>query len=106
MCVQLTREIVQKMKQSVKTQSLLGECVSQDVQVRFIIFFYYSPCCIISVGCHTYSGLKCVLPFIFNGTEYTECVQDADPNLTWCATQVEEDGVMVEGSWEYCHNGC
>jgi len=59
-----------------------------------------------AIGCHTYSGLKCVLPFIFNGTEYTDCVQDADPNLTWCATQVEEDGVMVEGSWEYCHNGC
>ena len=38
-----------------------------------------------------------MLPFIFNGTEYTDCVQDADPNLTWCATQVEEDGVMVEG---------
>ena len=60
-----------------------------------------------SVGCHTHSGARCVFPFIHNGTEYTACTrEEAVEDLEWCATMVDEGGVMVDGAWEYCHAGC
>ena len=61
-----------------------------------------------SVGCHSYLGTKCIFPFKFNGTTFTGCERDkkSRQGLRWCATQVEEDGEMVEGKWEYCHAGC
>ena len=48
------------------------------------------------------------MAFKFNGTTFTGCERDkkSRQGLRWCATQVEEDGEMVEGKWEYCHAGC
>ena len=62
----------------------------------------------LSVGCHSYLGTRCIFPFKFNGTTFTGCERDqkSRQGLRWCATQVEEDGEMVEGKWEYCHAGC
>ena len=60
-----------------------------------------------SVGCHTHSGARCVFPFTHNGTEYSSCTRDETvEDLEWCATRVDEQGVMVDGGWEYCHAGC
>ena len=63
---------------------------------------------IFSVGCHSYLGTRCIFPFKFNGTTFTGCERDktSRQDLRWCATEVEEDGEMVEGKWEYCHAGC
>jgi len=60
-----------------------------------------------AIGCHTHSGARCVFPFIHNGTEYTECAREETvEDLEWCATMVDQQGVMVDGGWEYCHAGC
>ena len=46
--------------------------------------------------------------FKFNGTTFTKCEQDKNSQkaLTWCATEVDKEGEMVQGKWEYCHSGC
>jgi len=58
-----------------------------------------------TVGCHTYSGVPCVFPFQYNGTLHRNCTKEMGSELTWCATEVEEEE-MVEGKWEYCAGGC
>ena len=85
-----------------------GQTVVRAVQVRTLcIFCKYFPT-ILSVGCHTYLGNKCIFPFKFNGTTFTKCEQDKNSQkaLTWCATEVDKEGEMVQGKWEYCHSGC
>ena len=48
-----------------------------------------------------------MFPFTHNGTEYSSCTRDETvEDLEWCATRVDEQGVMVDGGWEYCHAGC
>jgi len=61
-----------------------------------------------AIGCHSYLGTKCIFPFKFNGTTFTGCERDKQSRqgLSWCATEVSDDGEMVEGKWEYCHAGC
>ena len=45
-----------------------------------------------------------MFPFIYNEIEYTKCT--GVEGQEWCATMVDEGGVMVEGFWEYCGAGC
>jgi len=61
-----------------------------------------------TAGCHTYSGMPCMLPFQYNGTKHTQCAEDEHSNndLRWCATELLENGTMAEGKWEYCAGGC
>jgi len=61
-----------------------------------------------AIGCHTYLGNKCIFPFKFKGKTFTKCEQDKNSQkaLTWCATEVDSQGEMVQGKWEYCHSGC
>ena len=62
----------------------------------------------VKAGCHTYSGMPCMLPFQYNGTKHTQCAEDEHSNndLRWCATELLENGTMAEGKWEYCAGGC
>ena len=42
----------------------------------------------------TAGGRPCVFPFKFKGVEYNACTYEKSERL-WCATQVDDDGVMV-----------
>ena len=49
---------------------------------------------------------NCVFPFIFAGRQHDTCTTiDGDEN-PWCSTQVDSDGVHVDGNWEYCSDSC
>lgn len=62
--------------------------------------------------------MKCQFPFTFKGKTYHECTNDLiDDNeydssdeqeqFLWCATQVEDDGTMVDERWGVCDlNSC
>ena len=42
----------------------------------------------------TAGGRPCVFPFKFEDVEYNACTYEKSERL-WCATQVDDDGVMV-----------
>ena len=56
-------------------------------------------------GCRTVAGQKCILPFNYEGTTYSECTS-VDNDQPWCAYEVDSEGNLVEGEWENCGNTC
>ena len=48
----------------------------------------------------------CIFPFTLNGVAYHECVFDGDGD--WCPTEVDDDGVYVngQGKWGFCGQEC
>ena len=49
----------------------------------------------------------CVFPFTYLGKTYNKCTKDHSENgKSWCAYEVNHDGVAVDGKWEDCNPGC
>ena len=49
--------------------------------------------------CKTTTGQECYFPFTYQGITYENCTTDPlnnDSPNAWCATEIDEDGVMVE----------
>ena len=56
--------------------------------------------------CYTKSE-KCIFPFIFRGVTYYKCTNKYDPyNKYWCSTNVNSQGIHIQGYWGYCNNIC
>lgn len=52
-------------------------------------------------------GEACVFPFIYEGIEYDGCTSThAAEGAVWCATQVNQNGTVIEGKWGDCSEGC
>jgi len=52
-------------------------------------------------------GLPCVFPFIYENTTYNSCTpRDSDNGQPWCATAVDEEGIVVDHAWGDCLDGC
>jgi len=50
---------------------------------------------------------KCILPFSYKGSTYSSCTTDHTTNgKAWCATKVDNQGNVVEGSWGDCNDDC
>ena len=49
---------------------------------------------------------NCVFPFIFAGRQHDTCTTIDGAENPWCSTQVDSDGVHVDGNWEYCSDSC
>ena len=59
--------------------------------------------------CTTEDGRICLFPFSYQGTHYTDCTVDDDPDgRKWCSTKVDSDGdhVQNQGQWGYCIDQC
>ena len=57
--------------------------------------------------CETKTDQECDFPFTYKGKTYENCTTDAlnsdETNLNaWCATETDEEGVMVEGKYGEC----
>ena len=56
--------------------------------------------------CKTKTNQECDFPFTHNGKTYKNCTTDDLGNETnynaWCATETDEEGVMVEGKHGEC----
>ena len=49
----------------------------------------------------------CVFPFSFQGKVYRSCTKDHSENgQPWCATQVDDRGIVINGKWGDCKLGC
>lgn len=46
-------------------------------------------------------GKTCVFPFIFKDIKYHSCTTDGHSTI-WCATEVDDKGILVEGKWAEC----
>ena len=58
---------------------------------------------LISSDCKTLKGNSCVFPFIYDGETYNCCtVKDSYKGASWCATEVNEDGEVLEGKLGNC----
>ena len=60
-------------------------------------------------SCTTKDGRICQFPFTFQGTKYTECTAESDPqDRLWCSTKVDDNGdhVQNEGQWGHCSSEC
>jgi hypothetical protein len=50
----------------------------------------------------------CVFPFTFEGEEHKECAEyvssggEGGEIIRWCATKVDDQGVMMPGFWGRC----
>nr|XP_040577603.1 seminal plasma protein HSP-1-like [Lepeophtheirus salmonis] len=40
-------------------------------------------------GCQTYTGHLCKFPFIYQGKEFDECIDNDNEGKKWCATSVD-----------------
>ena len=50
---------------------------------------------------------NCFFPFTYAGKTYKKCTKDNSENgKSWCAYEVNHDGVAVDGKWEDCNPGC
>jgi len=63
--------------------------ISQEVGVRIPQF------------CRTNAGDDCIFPFVFNGQTFTKCTYAKSPT-PWCATKVDQNGVVVTNKWGDC----
>ena len=64
---------------------------------------------IISATCETIGSRRepCVFPFKYGGQTFNRCTStDAETGSVWCATKVDDEGVVVEGRWGDCSEGC
>ena len=57
--------------------------------------------------CETKTDQECDFPFTYKGKTYENCTTDALDDKTkadkaWCATETDEDGVMLEGKHDEC----
>jgi len=49
----------------------------------------------------------CKFPFTYKNVTHTECTHVGSENgAAWCATQVDENGIVVTNKWEDCQAGC
>ena len=62
------------------------------------------------LGCVTVGGgeigASCVFPFIFRGVELNGCTTIDGDSTPWCATLVDDAGVLASGYWGYCGPKC
>ena len=57
--------------------------------------------------CKTIGGKPCIFPFHYAGKEYHACTsRDSDNGQPWCATQVDNDGHVLDFAWGDCGEGC
>ena len=54
--------------------------------------------------CKTTNGEPCVFPFRYRQHYYTKCTSDYEDGKHWCATQVDEMGMMEKMG--KCSDGC
>ena len=43
---------------------------------------------------------------MFNGVTYNQCTDVENDNIPWCATEVNEDGIVNSGKWGNCNGEC
>ena len=63
----------------------------------------------VSAKCETIGSQPepCVFPFKYGGQTFNRCTStDAETGSVWCATKVDDKGVVVEGRWGDCSEGC
>jgi len=52
-------------------------------------------------------GKPCIFPFQYAGTTYDKCTpRDSDSGQPWCATEIDEEGYVVDNAWGDCLEGC
>jgi len=52
-------------------------------------------------------GKPCVFPFKYVDKTYDKCTnKDSDNGQPWCATEVDEEGYVVDNAWGDCLEGC
>ena len=62
-----------------------------------------------SVPCKTVGsqGKPCIFPFKYAGATYDKCTsRDSDAGQPWCATEIDEEGFVVDNAWADCLDGC
>ena len=50
----------------------------------------------------------CIFPFLFKGSNYSECIFAPDKYKPWCPTKVDETGHHLYGKnhWGFCQESC
>ena len=57
--------------------------------------------------CKTVGSDDCRFPFSFQGKLYHSCTKDHSENgQPWCAIQVDDRGIVINGKWGDCDLGC
>lgn len=63
--------------------------------------------CLRSCGCNTVLDKECIFPFQYEGQTYSSCTTaKSDNGVPWCATEVDNSGVVIPNRWEDCAQGC
>nr|ADD38762.1 Cysteine-rich motor neuron 1 protein [Lepeophtheirus salmonis] len=63
--------------------------------------------CVKKCSCKTEDGDECIFPFTFNETTYNRCTAvESVNNKTWCALEVDGNGVVIDGKWGDCDFSC
>merc|ERR1712002_370407 len=52
--------------------------------------------------CKAASGAYCKFPFVWEGAKYTHCIYYGNDGHTWCATEADSNGQIIDGKWENC----
>ena len=57
--------------------------------------------------CKTVKGNSCIFPFSYKGETYNSCTKAESSNgVAWCATEVDDNGEVVNNKWEDCDSLC
>jgi len=57
--------------------------------------------------CQSTLNKPCIFPFTYKSVVHEKCTHVGSENgAAWCATEVDEAGVVVRNAWEDCQSGC
>jgi len=63
--------------------------------------------CLRQCDCKTVKGNSCIFPFSYKGETYNSCTKAESSNgVAWCATEVDDNGEVVNNKWEDCDSLC
>ena len=81
--------------------------VSREGGLHLTHLHYYSES--FTESCKTVgdAGRPCIFPFIYRDKTFSQCTSlDSDTGQPWCATEVDQDGWVVDHAWGDCDQGC
>lgn len=73
-------------------------------EVNSCCFYKDGSSCLANRGSDIHE-LPCIFPFKYVNNVYEQCIWNGRFH-SWCATEIDEDGFLLDKNWGYCNRDC